>query len=236
MVVMIGSVVGVNIGPLLAGAGVIGLAIGFGAQTLVRDVVSGVFFLIDDAFRVGEYIEMGDIRGEVEDFHQVPPLRHHRGAIHIPFGELRHITNYNRPGDHKMPMRVAPDTNPAQVKKIIKRIEREMADPELAPKMIEPLKSQGVFAIDDDSALVFRVKFMSKPREQFVLRREAYHRIQKAFADAGIAFARKQVEVVVPDTQASVASASPTVLAPAVAARPDCRQSTPPPARRSDTR
>ena len=87
MVVMIGlSSLGVNIGPLLAGAGVIGLAIGFGAQTLVRDVVSGVFFLIDDAFRVGEYIEMGDIRGEVERIDQILRLRHHRGAIHtIPF-------------------------------------------------------------------------------------------------------------------------------------------------------
>ncbi len=243
MVVMIGlSSLGVNIGPLLAGAGVIGLAIGFGAQTLVRDVVSGVFFLIDDAFRVGEYIEMGDIRGEVERISiRSLRLRHHRGAIHtIPFGELRHITNYNRDWViYKMPMRVAPDTNPAQVKKIIKRIGTEMmADPELAPKMIEPLKSQGVFAIDDDSALVFRVKFMSKPREQFVLRREAYHRIQKAFADAGIAFARKQVEVVVPDTQASVASTSPTALAPAVAAAAGLQAIDPAtsPAGASDTR
>ena len=67
MVALIGlSSMGINITPLLAGAGVVGLAVGFGAQALVRDIVSGVFFLIDDAFRVGEYIEMGDIRGTVE--------------------------------------------------------------------------------------------------------------------------------------------------------------------------
>ena len=57
---------GINIGPLLAGAGVIGLAIGFGAQTLVKDIIAGIFFLIDDAFRVGDYIETGGLKGSVE--------------------------------------------------------------------------------------------------------------------------------------------------------------------------
>lgn len=208
MVVMISlSSLGVDIGPLLAGAGVVGLAIGFGAQTLVRDVVSGVFFLIDDAFRIGEYIEMGDLRGEVEAISiRSIRLRHHRGAIHtVPFGELKYITNYNRDWViYKMNFRVAPDTDPQKLKKIIKGIGAEMiADEVLGPKFLEPLKSQGVFAIDDDSALIFRVKFMAKPREQFVLRREAYHRIQKAFAEAGIELARRKVEVVVPPAVAA---------------------------------
>jgi small-conductance mechanosensitive channel len=60
------AALGVNIGPLLAGAGVVGLAIGFGAQTLVRDIFSGAFYLVDDAFRVGEYIDVGDAKGTVE--------------------------------------------------------------------------------------------------------------------------------------------------------------------------
>lgn len=60
------SALGLNIGPLLAGAGVVGIAIGFGAQALVRDIVSGVFFLIDDAFRTGEYIDVGLAKGSVE--------------------------------------------------------------------------------------------------------------------------------------------------------------------------
>lgn len=204
MVVMITlSSIGVEIGPLLAGAGVVGLAIGFGAQTLVRDVVSGVFFLIDDAFRVGEYIEMDEIRGEVERISlRSLRLRHHRGHIFtIPFGELRYITNYNRDWViSKMAMRVPADTDPIKVKKIIKRVGQELLeDVELAPKFLQPLKSQGVYAIDDDSALIIRVKFMCKPRAQFVIRREAYHRIRKAFEEAGIEFARKKVEVSLPD-------------------------------------
>ncbi len=205
MVAMIAlSSIGVDIGPLLAGAGVVGLAIGFGAQALVRDVVAGVFFLVDDAFRVGEYIEVDEkIRGEVEAISvRSLRLRHHRGAvITLPFGELKQITNHNRDWTiYKMPIRVAADTDPKAVKKIVKQIGKEMlADPELGPKLIQPLKSQGVFAIDDDSALIIRVKFMCKPRQQFVLRREAYHRIQNAFAAHGIEIARRKVEVSVPE-------------------------------------
>ena len=90
--------VGVQIAPLVAGAGVVGLAIGFGAQTLVKDIISGMFFLLDDAFRVGEYIESGSIRGTVEHISiRSLRLRHHRGALHtIPFGSLDTITNYSR--------------------------------------------------------------------------------------------------------------------------------------------
>jgi len=216
IVVMIAlSSIGVDIGPLLAGAGVVGLAIGFGAQALVRDIVSGVFFLIDDAFRVGEYIEIDEnIRGEVERISlRSMQLRHHRGSLlTLPFGELRSITNHNRDWViYKMPFRVPPETDPQQVKKIVKKIGAEMMDdPVLGPKLIQPLKSQGVFAIDDDSSLIIRVKFMCKPREQFVLRREAYHRIQKAFEAAGIEFARRKVEVEVASdaTEEEIAAAA----------------------------
>ena len=92
------SALGVQVGPLIAGAGVVGVAIGFGSQTLVKDVISGVFFLLDDAFRVGEYIESGSIRGTVEGFSlRSIKLRHHRGYLHtVPFGSLDKITNYSR--------------------------------------------------------------------------------------------------------------------------------------------
>ncbi|MEM7254139.1 MAG: mechanosensitive ion channel domain-containing protein, partial [Pseudomonadota bacterium] len=99
MVILIAlSSLGVNIGPLIAGAGVVGLAIGFGAQALVRDIVSGIFFLLDDAFRTGEYIEVGDLRGTVEAISiRSLRLRHHRGAVHtIPFGEMKSLTNHSR--------------------------------------------------------------------------------------------------------------------------------------------
>ena len=92
------SAMGVAIGPLLAGASVIGVAIGFGAQTLVKDVLSGVFYLLDDAFRVGEYIQSGDYKGTVEGFTlRSIRLRHHRGPVYtVPFGSLGAIENLSR--------------------------------------------------------------------------------------------------------------------------------------------
>jgi len=119
------SSMGIDIGPLLAGAGVAGIAIGFGAQALVRDIISGVFFLIDDAFRVGEYVEFGEIRGQVEKISiRSMRLRHHRGAIHtVPFGELRSITNYNRDwAIYKQEFRLPYDTDTEVVRKIIKKV------------------------------------------------------------------------------------------------------------------
>ncbi len=192
---------GVDIGPLLASAGILGIAIGFGAQALVRDVFSGAFFLIDDAFRVGEYIELDkDMRGEVESISiRSLQLRHHKGAvITIPFGEMKHITNHNRDWViYKMMFRMEPDTDPVKFKKLVKEVGKEfLAHPEHGPKFLEPLKSQGVYYVDDDSALVFRVKFKCKPRMQFVLRREIYHRLREVFAEAGIRLARRKVEVV----------------------------------------
>jgi hypothetical protein len=78
------SSMGINIGPLLAGAGVAGLAIGFGAQKLVADVLSGIFYLVDDAFRVGEYIQAGSVSGSVAAITlRNVMLRHHRGMLQI---------------------------------------------------------------------------------------------------------------------------------------------------------
>ena len=94
------SSMGIEIAPLLAGAGVIGIAIGFGAQKLVADILSGFFFLLDDAFRVGEYIQAGGITGSVEAITlRNVKLRHHRGMLQlVPFGELGSVTNYMRGG------------------------------------------------------------------------------------------------------------------------------------------
>ncbi|MEO1192034.1 MAG: mechanosensitive ion channel family protein [Pseudomonadota bacterium] len=208
MIMIVLSSLGVDIGPLLASAGIIGIAIGFGAQTLVRDIFSGAFFLIDDAFRVGEYIELdGDLRGEVEAISvRSLQLRHHRGpVITIPFGELKSVTNHNRDWViYKMNFRMEPDTDPQVVKKIVKEVGKELWNhPEHGPKFIEPLKSQGVYMIDEDSALVIRVKFMCKPRAQFVLRREVYHRLREVFNERGVRLARRKVEVVSGDGDGS---------------------------------
>ena len=205
------SSMGINIGPLLAGAGVIGIALGFGAQTLVRDVISGIFFLIDDAFRVGEYIDVGEGKGTVERMSvRSLMLRHHLGQINtIPFGAIRRVTNYSRDwAIVKLELRVPFETDLEKLRKLVKRVGVElMADPTYGPNFIQPVKSQGVHHMDD-SSFIIRVKFMAKPGEQFVLRREIFRRLQEAFQANGIKFAPRRVIVdsgAVPDGAAAAA-------------------------------
>jgi small-conductance mechanosensitive channel len=196
------AALGVDILPLLAGASVVGVAIGFGSQTLVRDIVSGAFFLMDDAFRLGEYIEVGSDKGVVEKINvRSVFLRHHRGALNIlPYGEIKRLRNTSRDwAIHVMEFRLTYDTNIMQVKKILKKIGEELAaDPDYAKDMLQPLKSQGVTATED-SAVVVRAKFMARPSPtSFMIRRVAYDKIITAFRDAGIKFAHKEVTVNVP--------------------------------------
>ena len=123
------AALGINITPLLAGAGVIGIALGFGAQTLVRDVISGVLFLAEDAFRIGEYISIGNTRGTVEGIAiRSLKLRHHRGPVHtVPFGEIKQLTNYSRDWIiMKLEFLLAFDTDLRKVKSLVKQIEKEL--------------------------------------------------------------------------------------------------------------
>ena len=196
------AALGVDILPLLAGASVVGVAIGFGSQTLVRDIVSGAFFLMDDAFRLGEYIEVGSDKGVVEKINvRSVFLRHHRGALNIlPYGEIKRLRNTSRDWIiHVMEFRLTYDTNIQTVKKIMKKIGEDLkADPDYAADMLQPLKSQGVLATED-SAIVIRAKFTAKPGgNSFVIRRVAYDKILKAFREAGIKFAHKEVTVNIP--------------------------------------
>jgi len=192
------SSLGVNIGPLIAGAGVVGIAIGFGAQTLVRDIVSGFFYLLDDAFRIGEYVVIDQIRGTVEKISvRSFQLRHHNGPVHtIPYGEIRTLTNWSRDWSiMKFELRVPFETDIDMVRKMIKQIGLDMADdPAFGPTILAPLKSQGVNRIDD-SALIIRCKFTAIPGQQFLIRRESFTRIQRAFEAKGIQFAPRRVLV-----------------------------------------
>ncbi len=208
------SSAGVEIGPLLAGAGMVGIAIGFGAQTLVRDIVSGLFFLIDDAFRMGEYVEIENTRGTVEKISiRSMQLRHHNGPVHtVPFGEIKQLTNYSRDWHiMKFELRLPFETDINRVRKIIKKVgQAMMEDGELGPKMLGPLKSQGVNRMDD-SALIIRCKVPCVPGEQFMVRREAYTRIQKAFEENDIHFAPRRV-IVEATTPAQAAQAAADIL------------------------
>ncbi|WP_146348130.1 mechanosensitive ion channel family protein [Phaeobacter marinintestinus] len=189
---------GINVSPLFAGAGVVGLAVGFGAQTLVRDIFSGAFFLIDDAFRKGEYIDIGDVKGTVEKISvRSFQLRHHLGALNtIPFGEIKVLTNYSRDWViMKLPLRVTYDTDVEKVRKLIKKLGQQLLeDPVIGENFIQPLKSQGVIEMQD-SAMIIRVKFMTKPGDQWLVRKKVYQDIRELFAKEGIKFAHREVTV-----------------------------------------
>jgi small-conductance mechanosensitive channel len=205
VVMIVLSSMGIAIGPLLAGAGVVGIAVGLGAQSTIADVLSGVFFLLEDAFHIGDYVEVGNLRGTVEGISlRSLKLRHHRGAIHtLPFGQIKALTNLTRDWSlMRLEFRVAPDTDLAMVKRIIKDISKELqADPEMGPSFIEPLKSQGVRRVEDD-AMIIGIKYVTRPGEQFVIRREAYQRILKAFKASGIDLVGRGVVVRVDDPNA----------------------------------
>jgi small-conductance mechanosensitive channel len=203
------SALGVQIAPLIAGAGVVGVAIGFGAQTVVKDVISGMFYLLDDAFRVGEYIQSGSYKGTVESFSlRSVKLRHHRGPLYtVPFGELGAVQNMSRDWViDKVTVGVTYDTDLDKAKKLIKQIGKELAaDPEFAPHIIETLKMQGVEQFGD-YAIQLRMKMMTKPGEQFVIRRRAYAMIKKAFDANDIRFAFPTVQVAGGEDEAGAAA------------------------------
>ncbi len=200
------SSMGIEIGPLLAGAGVVGIAIGLGAQSTIADILAGVFFLLEDAFHMGDYVEVGQLRGTVEGISlRSLKLRHHRGAVHtLPFGQIKALTNYSRDWAlMRLEFRVPPETDLGLVKTLVKTIGKELAaDPEMGPDFIETLKSQGVRRVEDD-ALIIGVKFISRPDRQFVIRREAYQRLIRAFNAHGIHLVGRGVVVRVDDPNAA---------------------------------
>jgi len=183
---------GLQIGPLLAGAGVVGIAMGFGAQTLVRDILSGVFFLLDDAFRVGEMIESATISGTVESFSlRSLRLRHFKGHLHtVPFGELKVITNFSRDWvNEQLQVMVPYDTDLDAVELAIEKVSADvMATTAVAGGILEPLVSLGVTAMTD-AGIQIGLIVKTRPGEQFATRRAVFSRLKTRFAEGGVRFA-----------------------------------------------
>jgi small-conductance mechanosensitive channel len=185
------SVLGLNIAPLLASAGVVGIAVGFGAQTLVKDLFSGAFFLIEDVFRIGDYIEAGTAKGTVEKItFRTVALRHQNGPLHfVPYGSLGSVRNNSRDwviDKFEIPLPTSVDSE--QVRRIVKRIGLEMLEhDELAELIMQPLKAK-LYRIQP-GAKIFRCKVQTPPGKQFEVRTEAYRRIEQAFGEANIPFA-----------------------------------------------
>ena len=205
-----------------------GLAVGFGAQTLVKDIISGVFYLIDDAFRKGEYLDLGTVKGMVENISiRSMQLRHHNGPLNtVPFGEIRQLTNFSRDWVMmKLPLRVTYDTDVEKLRKLVKKLGQDLLqDPELGPKFLQPLKSQGVIQMED-SAMIIRVKFMTRPGDQWTLRNKVFARIRELFEREGIKFAHREVTVRIADREAGGPLSEAEKEAAAAAARSAIAQS-----------
>ncbi len=192
---------GIEITPLLAGAGVVGLALGFGAQALVRDVIAGIFFLAEDAFRIGEYIESGtSIKGTVERITlRTVALRHHNGPLHfVPYGALGTVRNTSRDWvieKFNIPMPIGIDSE--KIRKMIKKVGEEMkADPEIGPLIMESLKGK-LYRVDP-GVKIFRCKFRTAPGKQFDVRAQALKRIEASLKAMGIGFADGTQTVLMP--------------------------------------
>jgi moderate conductance mechanosensitive channel len=202
---------GVEIGPLIAGAGIFGVAIGFGSQTLVKDVISGVFYMLDDAFRVGEYIQAKNYKGTVEGFSlRSVRLRHHRGPVFtVPFGELGAVENMSRDWViDKFRISVAYNTDINKARKITKTIGAELKeDAEVGPLFIEPLKMKGVEEFGD-YGIVLSFAMTTVPGMQTYIRRKAYAMIREAFQNNGIEFAQPMVQVGGDDKNSAAAAAT----------------------------
>lgn len=181
--------IGVNIGPLLAGAGIIGLAIGFGAQTLVKDVITGAFILMEDAIAVGDIVELGGQLGEVEAI-SIRSVRHRdlSGTVHtIPFSSVDVVRNHSKGYSYYlMDIGVAYRESTDEVVAVVREVLEGMrGEPEFGPSILEPLDVMGVqeFA---DSAVLIRARIKTRPGQQWRIGREFNRRMKYAFDERGI--------------------------------------------------
>jgi small-conductance mechanosensitive channel len=189
---------GFDTAPLLAGAGIFGVAIGFGSQTLVRDVISGIFYLFDDAFRVGEYIQAKDYKGTVEGFSlRSVKLRHHRGPLFtVPFGDLGAVENMSRDWSKmKLVITLPYNTDLETVRKIGKSIGQSLSnDAEFGRYFVEPLKMKGVEEFGQYGIVVSFSMVILPTSQQGFIRRSAFAMLRKAFQENGISFAQPTVQ------------------------------------------
>ncbi len=183
------SQLGINLGPLLVAAGVGGIAIGFGAQSLVKDVISGFFILLEDQIRVGDVVAIAGVNGLVEDVGlRTISLRDLSGNVHVvPNGTINTVTNMTKDySRYVFNIGVAYREDVDEVMKLVKEIASTLQeDPVFGPDILEPLEMLGVdqFA---DSAVMIKCRITTKPIRQWAVGREMNRRIKKTFDARGI--------------------------------------------------
>jgi small conductance mechanosensitive channel len=180
---------GFNLGPLIAGAGVVGVALGFGAQSLVKDFLSGIFMLIEDQFGVGDVIDVGEASGTVESVSlRTTRLRDVEGVVwHFPNGEIRRVGNKSQEWSRALlDVPVPYETNLKDAEALIQRVADEMAaDREWSSLILRPPEVWGVERFDADSVAI-RTVITTTPSEQWKVSRELRHRLKAAFDANGL--------------------------------------------------
>jgi len=208
------SELGINIAPLLAGAGVVGLAIGFGAQTLVKDVITGIFILAEDTVAVGDVVDLGGHSGVVEAMTlRSIRLRDHTGAVHtIPFSAVSTVMNMTRDfGYAVFDIGIAYSEDLDRVIDLLRKLGDEMRqDKTFARDIREPIEVMGInrFA---DNAVIIRVRLKTAPGKQWGVEREFNRRLKRLFEEHGIARANPAAAPTIYLSDARPAPAPPSV-------------------------
>jgi moderate conductance mechanosensitive channel len=180
---------GVNTTPILAGAGIIGLAVGFGSQTLVKDIISGLFILFEESIRVGDWAMVGGKGGSVESVGlRTVKLRDMNGTLHvISNSSIDSLSNFSKVFSRTvMDIGVAYREDVDEVIELLKELgETLQKDPDHGPNILEPLE---VFGLDrfEDSAVIIRARFKTKPLKQWGIKRAFYRLMKRAFDERGI--------------------------------------------------
>ena len=181
--------IGIDIAPIIAGAGIAGVAIGFGAQELVRDFISGFFMLLENQIRTGDVAIINGTGGLVEQVGlRTIILRDLSGVVHIfQNGKIQTLSNMTKNWSGMVfDIGVAYKEDTDRVAEVIQRVAEELqTDPDFNNKILEPLE---IFGVDQfgDSAVVIKARFKTKPIEQWAVGREFRRRLKKAFDDQGI--------------------------------------------------
>lgn len=179
----------INLGPLIAGAGVAGVALGFGAQSLVKDFLSGIFMIIEDQYGVGDVIDVGEAVGTVEGLTlRTTRLRSVDGAVwHVPNGEIRRVGNMSQQWSRALlDIEVAYGTDIAHARSVIAAVADEVfRAPEWTTKILEQPEIWGVERLGADG-IAIRLVLKTKPGEQWPLQREIRARLKDAFDAEGI--------------------------------------------------
>ncbi|MEZ5959185.1 MAG: mechanosensitive ion channel [Hyphomonadaceae bacterium] len=199
------SEVGVEIGPLLAGAGIVGLAVGFGAQTIVKDFLTGLFLIIEDAASVGDIVGIADVSGVVEEMSlRTIKLRDFDGTLHIfPYSEAQVLHNRSKGFAFAVvDLSIDYTSNIAKALEVMKTVGDEMRrDGEFSSLVLDDIEIVGVDQLAD-SAVMLKARLKTFPGKQFAIRREYLKRVKIAFDDAGIEIPFPHMKLVPPRAEA----------------------------------